>query len=98
MGILPEEALIDGFAGATFGLECAGIVRASGRRRGAGGRRPRCRVRARLIGNAGDDRSQGGDLDPVETSFAAAATAPVAFVTVIYALGHLGRLMRTRPC
>ena len=35
MGLLPEEALIDGFAGPTFGLECAGIVRAVG----AGGRR-----------------------------------------------------------
>ena len=30
MGLLPEEALIDGFAGPTFGLECAGIVRAVG--------------------------------------------------------------------
>ena len=28
MGLLPEEALIDGFAGPTFGLECAGIIRA----------------------------------------------------------------------
>src|SRR5437764_39284 len=30
MGLLPEEALIDGFAGPTFGLEGAGIVRAVG--------------------------------------------------------------------
>ncbi len=30
MGLLPEEALIDGFAGAGFGLECAGTVRAVG--------------------------------------------------------------------
>ena len=30
MGLLPEEALIDGFAGPTFGLECAGIVREVG--------------------------------------------------------------------
>src|SRR5207247_4911092 len=30
MGLLPEEALIDGFAGPTFGLECAGIVRSLG--------------------------------------------------------------------
>ena len=30
MGLLPEEALIDGFAGPTFGLECAGIVRSIG--------------------------------------------------------------------
>ena len=30
MGLLPEEALSDGFAGPTFGLECAGIVRSLG--------------------------------------------------------------------
>src|SRR5262249_11749989 len=30
MGLLPEEALIDGFAGPTFGLECAGVVRSLG--------------------------------------------------------------------
>ena len=29
---------------------------------------------------------------PQETSFAAAATIPVAFVTAIYALGHLAKL------
>ena len=31
MGLLPEEALSDGFAGPTLGLECAGIVRSLGR-------------------------------------------------------------------
>ena len=30
MGLLPEEALIGGFAGSAFGLECAEIVRAIG--------------------------------------------------------------------
>src|SRR5260370_8320738 len=30
MGLLPEEALTDGFAGPTFGLECAGIISAVG--------------------------------------------------------------------
>src|SRR4029078_10341371 len=30
MGLLPEEALIDGFAGPTFGLECDGTVREIG--------------------------------------------------------------------
>ncbi|MBV9200451.1 MAG: acyltransferase domain-containing protein, partial [Alphaproteobacteria bacterium] len=30
MGLLPEEALIDGFAGPTFGLECAGVIRSLG--------------------------------------------------------------------
>ena len=26
MGLLPDEALLDGFAGPTLGLECAGVV------------------------------------------------------------------------
>ena len=57
MGLLPEEALIDGFAGPTFGLECAGIVREVGRRgRGSGGRRPGGRVRARRARDARHDR------------------------------------------
>ena len=30
MGLLPEEALIDGYFGANFGLECAGVVRSLG--------------------------------------------------------------------
>ena len=30
MGLLPDEALLDGFAGPTLGLECAGIVSAVG--------------------------------------------------------------------
>ncbi|HYZ39044.1 MAG TPA: acyltransferase domain-containing protein, partial [Stellaceae bacterium] len=30
MGLLPEQALIDGFAGPTFGLECAGVIRSIG--------------------------------------------------------------------
>jgi len=30
MGLLPEESLIDGFAGPTLGLECAGVVTAVG--------------------------------------------------------------------
>jgi phthiocerol/phenolphthiocerol synthesis type-I polyketide synthase C len=94
MGLLPEEALIDGFAGPTFGLECAGIVRAVG---------------ADVEGLAVGDRVAGfapASLStqvttaahavtriPPETSFAAAATIPVTFVTSIYALGTLAKLM-----
>ncbi len=93
MGLLPEEALIDGFAGATFGLECAGIVREIG---------------ADVTDLAVGDRVAGfapAALStqvttaahavtriPDETSFAAAATIPVTFVTAIYSLGTLAQL------
>ncbi|HVC52497.1 MAG TPA: SDR family NAD(P)-dependent oxidoreductase [Stellaceae bacterium] len=94
MGLLPEEALIDGFAGPTFGLECAGTVRAVG---------------PDVAGIAVGDRVAGlapASLStrvttaanavtpiPPEIDFAAAATVPVAFVTVIYALRTLARLL-----
>ena len=93
MGLLPEEALIDGFAGAGFGLECAGIVRAVG---------------TQVDGIAVGDRVAGFAPSalstrvttvaeavvpvPAEIGVAAAATLPVTFVTAVYALGHLARL------
>ncbi len=93
MGLLPEEALIDGFAGPTFGLECAGIIRSIG---------------SDVEGWAVGDRVMGfapaslgtrvvtmaDALAPIPSgmSFAAAATIPVTFVTVTYALGHLAKL------
>src|SRR6185312_941583 len=93
MGLLPEEALIDGFAGATFGLECAGVIRAVG---------PEVEglaVGDRVVGLAPASLASrvttlARAVVPIPDAlgFAAAATAPVAFVTVFYALGTLGRL------
>ena len=93
MGLVPEEALIDGFTGPTFGLECAGIV---------------CAVGPDITHLAIGDRVAGfapASLAtqvttaahavtriPPDTSFAAAATVPVTFVTAIYALGTLAQL------
>jgi NADPH:quinone reductase-like Zn-dependent oxidoreductase/acyl carrier protein/short-subunit dehydrogenase len=93
MGLLPEEALIDGFAGPTFGLECAGIIRSVG---------------SNVEGWAVGDRVMGfapaslgtrvvtmaDALAPIPPgmSFSAAATIPVTFVTAKYALGHLAKL------
>ena len=93
MGLLPEEALIDGFAGPTFGLECAGIIRSIG---------------SNVEGWAVGDRVMGfapaslgtrvvtmaDALAPIPPgmSFSAAATIPVTFVTAKYALGHLAKL------
>jgi phthiocerol/phenolphthiocerol synthesis type-I polyketide synthase C len=93
MGLLPEEALIDGFAGPTFGLECAGIVRAVGP--GVAD----LAVGDRVAGFAPASLStqvttaaHAVTRIPAATSFAAAATIPVTFVTAIYALGTLAKL------
>lgn len=93
MGLLPEEALIDGFAGPTFGLECAGIVRSLGS--GVEG----FAAGDRVIGFASASLStrvvttaDALTKIPPEMSFVAAATIPVTFVTAVYALGHLAKL------
>jgi acyl transferase domain-containing protein/NADPH:quinone reductase-like Zn-dependent oxidoreductase/NAD(P)-dependent dehydrogenase (short-subunit alcohol dehydrogenase family)/acyl carrier protein len=93
MGLLPEEALIEGFAGPTFGLECAGVVRSLGS--GVEG----LAVGDRVMGFAPASLStrvitvaDAVARIPREISFAAAATIPVTFVTAIYALGHLAKL------
>ncbi len=93
LGLLPEEALEDGFAGPTLGLECAGhIVRV-----GSG-------ITGMAVGQAvlafapnafathvtvAEDAvvALPDTIDP-----AAAATLPVAFLTAYYALHHLAHL------
>lgn len=93
MGLVPEEALIDGFTGPTFGLECAGIVRAVGP--GITHLAPGDRVAGFAPASLGTQVKTAVHAVipiPPETSFAAAATVPVAFVTAIYALGTLGQL------
>ena len=93
MGLLPEEALIDGFAGPTFGLECAGIVRAVGP--GVEDLAVGDRVAGLAPASLGTQvitTAQAVMRIPPETSFAAAATIPVVFVTAIYSLGTLARL------
>jgi phthiocerol/phenolphthiocerol synthesis type-I polyketide synthase C len=93
MGLLPEEALIDGFAGPTFGLECAGIVRSveSGVQGLAAGDRVMAFAPAALSTRVVTPADAVVPIPP-EVSFTAAATLPVAFVTAIYALGHLAQL------
>src|SRR5260370_22973864 len=94
MGLLPEEALTDGFAGPTFGLECAGIISA------VGAEVADLAVGDRVAGFAPAALStqvttaaHAVTRIPLETSFAAAATIPVVFVTAVYALGTLAELM-----
>ena len=93
MGLLPEEALIDGFAGPTFGLECAGIIRSIGS--DVEGWAVGDRVMGFAPASLGTQVVTVADAlasIPPGMSFAAAATVPVTFVTVRYALGHLAKL------
>ena len=93
LDLLPEEAVLDGFAGAALGLECAGIVTAVG---------PEVEglaVGDRVAGFAPSSlasrvvtASKAVVPIPDDMEFAAAATVPVAFLTVAYALGTLARL------
>ena len=93
MGLLPDEAVENGFAGASLGLEFSGVVTRVG-----------ARVQDLLPGDAvmGFGAScfashvvTRGDVvarKPESWSFEAAATVPTVFFTVYYALKHLADL------
>ena len=93
MGLLPDEALLDGFAGPTLGLECAGEVTAMGA--GVTGFRLGDRVMAfapASLARFATTAAHAVMRMPDGLGFAAAATVPVAFLTVAYSLGHLARI------
>ena len=93
LGLLSDEAIENGFAGPTLGLEFSGVVAAVGEG-----------VTDLAVGDAVvgfgpasfSDRliasRQAVATIPEGVSFAAAATIPTTFFTVYYALKHLARL------
>ncbi|MDO9711998.1 type I polyketide synthase [Paracraurococcus lichenis] len=91
-GLLPEEALLPGFAGPGLGMECAGVVEAAGE--GAPfqpgdrvfGVAPRA-LATHAITRAAALAALPEGLDPAE-----AATVPVAFLTAVHALEELARI------
>ncbi|OLP53198.1 beta-ketoacyl synthase [Rhizobium rhizosphaerae] len=93
MGLLPEEALEDGFAGATIGMELSGHVVAVGREitdLSVGD--PVMAIASAAFSTHAVVAREGvarlpRSLDPV-----AAATVPVAFLTAYYAMVELGRI------
>jgi acyl transferase domain-containing protein/NADPH:quinone reductase-like Zn-dependent oxidoreductase/acyl carrier protein len=93
MGLLPDEALLDGFAGPTLGLECAGTVTALGKgvRDFAVGDRVMAFAPASLSTHT-VTAAHAVMRMPASLDFAAAATVPVAFLTVAYSLGTLAQL------
>ncbi|TPG58149.1 SDR family NAD(P)-dependent oxidoreductase [Roseomonas nepalensis] len=92
-GLLPEETLKDGFAGAGLGMECAGVVEAAGPGTPF---HPGSRVfgfAPRALASRALTRAAALATIPEGLSFAAAATIPVAFLTAVYALETLARLL-----
>src|SRR5262249_2640333 len=95
MGLLPEEALIDGFAGPTLGLECAGVVTAVGA--GVTSVAPGDRVMAFAPASLGSQvitAEHAVAKLPDAIDFTTGATIPVAFITAVYSLGTLAQLGR----
>lgn len=93
LGLLSDEAIENGFAGPTLGLEFAGVVERLGP--GAEGFAPGDAVVG--FGPASfSDRLIASHRAiaplPRDIGFAAAATIPTTFFTVYYALKHLARL------
>ena len=93
LDLLPEEALMGGYGGPSLGLACAGVVRAVGQ--GVTHLAPGDAVLATAPETFASDviaRVHTVTRLPEGLDFAAAAALPVAFITVLYALGHLANL------
>ncbi len=93
MGLLPEEALEDGFAGATIGMEFSGTVVTAGE--GVDDLRPGDRVMgiasAAFATHVVVTRA-GVTKIPDDLDLVAASTVPVVFLTAWYAMVELGRI------
>ena len=85
MGLLPDEALLRGFASPTLGLECAGVVTAAGPDVAdlAVGDAVMAFAPASLASETVTKRHAAARL-PAGLGFAAGATIPVAFFTAYW--------------
>jgi acyl transferase domain-containing protein/NADPH:quinone reductase-like Zn-dependent oxidoreductase/acyl carrier protein len=93
MNLLPEEAVADGFSGATIGMECAGTVVAVGE--GVTELRPGDRVIGFASGCFASHVTTAASAVarmPAGLGFEEAATLPTTFLTAWYALTYLARL------
>lgn len=93
LGLLPHEALQDGYAGPTLGMECSGIVEE------IGDGVDRFSVGDAVIAFAPASfashstvRADAVVRRPEDLTAEAAATIPVAFLTAFYALDELARI------
>ncbi|MEJ8476129.1 SDR family NAD(P)-dependent oxidoreductase [Roseibium algae] len=95
LGLLPEEALEDGFAGPTLGMECCGTVTSCGENvtRFKPGDKVITFAPACFASHVSVDES-GCARMPSTVSSEEAATIPVTFLTAYYALVHLAKLSK----
>jgi NADPH:quinone reductase-like Zn-dependent oxidoreductase/acyl carrier protein len=93
LGLLPHEALEDGFAGPTLGMECAGTVEAVGSavaHLSVGD--PVVAFAPASFASHVTVRADAAARRPGDLDAAAAASLPVAFLTAFYALVELAGL------
>lgn len=93
MGMLPDEALENGFSGPNMGIECSGIIRAvgSGVKNWKPGDEVLCFTPAGFSTTV-VTKASAIARKPANISFAEGATIPVAFMTAWYSLKHLARM------
>jgi phthiocerol/phenolphthiocerol synthesis type-I polyketide synthase C len=93
MGQLPDEALENGFAGPSLGMEMSGIVLAAGARvQGLHAGQEVIAFASASFSSRVVTKADAVVRKPAGWSFEAAATVPAAFLTAYYAVHHLGRL------
>ncbi|WP_120007092.1 type I polyketide synthase [Teichococcus vastitatis] len=91
-GLLPEEALLSGFAGPTLGMEMAGVVEQAAP---GGPLRPGDAVfgfAPAALASRVRTRAEALAVLPPGLGFAAAAAVPVAFLTAVYSLENCANL------
>jgi acyl transferase domain-containing protein/NADPH:quinone reductase-like Zn-dependent oxidoreductase/acyl carrier protein len=91
-GLLPEDMLMDGFAGPSLGMECAGIVEEAGPGVGLPAGAAVFGFAPAAFATHALTRVEALQPLPPGMSPEAAATIPVAFITAAYSLETLARL------
>lgn len=92
MGLLPDEAVEKGFAGASLGLEFSGIVTRAGKRGEFAAGDAVMGFGSACFASHVVTKANALTHKPADWSFEAAATVPTVFFTVYYALKHLADL------
>ncbi|WP_160937552.1 type I polyketide synthase [Teichococcus coralli] len=91
-GLLPEEALVNGFAGPTLGMEMAGVVEQAGPGSPFQPGEAVFGFAPAALASRARTRVEALARIPAGLGFAAAATVPVAFLTAVYALERCAAL------
>ena len=92
-GLLPEEALDNGFAGPTLGFECSGLITAIGNKVTNLKVGDRVMALAPACFSSHVTVTQNAVVElPQSIDFTAGASIPVAFLTAYYSLHHLAHL------